>query len=53
MRFTDGYAACNVCSPTRAAIMTGKEAAKVAELHANLRVWRKGVGADPMQPNPE
>jgi arylsulfatase A-like enzyme len=24
MRFTDGYAACNVCSPTRAAIMTGK-----------------------------
>jgi len=53
MRFTDGYAACNVCSPTRAAIMTGKEAANVAELHAKLRVWRKGVGADPMQPNPE
>ena len=24
MRFTDGYAACNVCSPTRAAIMTGR-----------------------------
>jgi len=24
MRFTDAYAACQVCSPTRAAIMTGK-----------------------------
>ena len=24
MRFTDGYAACTVCSPTRAAIMTRK-----------------------------
>ena len=24
MRFTDGYAACPVCSPTRASIMTGK-----------------------------
>ena len=24
MRFTQGYAACPVCSPTRASIMTGK-----------------------------
>src|SRR5713101_5621008 len=24
MRFTDGYAACPVCSPTRASILTGK-----------------------------
>ena len=24
MRFTDAYAACPVCSPTRASIMTGK-----------------------------
>jgi len=24
MRFTDGYAACAVCSPTRAALMTGR-----------------------------
>lgn len=29
MRFTDGYAACNVCSPTRAAVMTGKYPARM------------------------
>ncbi len=29
MRFTDGYAACNVCSPTRAAIMSGKYPARL------------------------
>jgi arylsulfatase A len=29
MRFTDGYAACNVCSPTRGAIMTGKYPARL------------------------
>ena len=29
MRFSNGYAACNVCSPTRAAIMTGKYPARL------------------------
>ncbi|MDG2170373.1 MAG: sulfatase [Opitutales bacterium] len=29
MRFTNGYAACNVCSPTRAAVMTGKYPARL------------------------
>lgn len=29
IRFTNGYAACNVCSPTRAALMTGKYPARL------------------------
>lgn len=29
MRFTEGYAACPVCSPTRASIMTGKYPARL------------------------
>ncbi len=29
MRFTDGYAACPVCSPTRASIMSGKYPARI------------------------
>ena len=28
MRFTDAYAACPVCSPTRASLMTGKYPAR-------------------------
>ncbi|GGZ84304.1 sulfatase [Algibacter mikhailovii] len=37
MMFTDGYAACTVCSPTRASIMTGKYPATI-----NVTDWIKG-----------
>ncbi len=38
MRFTDAYAACPVCSPTRASIMTGKYPARLG-----ITQW---IGAD-------
>jgi arylsulfatase A-like enzyme len=44
MRFTDGYAACNVCSPTRAALLTGKYPARV-----NITDWLPGRGDKPNQ----
>jgi len=44
MRFTDAYAACNVCSPTRAAIMTGKYPPRV-----NITDWLAGRGDRPDQ----
>src|SRR5688500_3129516 len=37
VRFTDGYAACCVCSPPRAALMTGKYPARL-----NLTDWLPG-----------
>src|SRR5205823_5082758 len=37
VRFTDAYAACPVCSPTRAAVMTGKYPARL-----NLTDWLPG-----------
>ncbi|MFH1943500.1 MAG: sulfatase [bacterium] len=37
MRFTDAYAACPVCSPTRASIMTGKYPARL-----NITDWIPG-----------
>lgn len=37
MKFTDGYAACTVCSPTRASVMTGKYPARL-----HLTDWIKG-----------
>lgn len=42
MRFTDAYAACAVCSPTRASIMTGKYPARL-----HLTDWIAGEGDSP------
>jgi arylsulfatase A len=44
VRFTNGYAACPVCSPTRAAIMTGKWPARL-----HLTDWLPGRGDLPAQ----
>ena len=46
MRFTDGYASCAVCSPTRAALMTGRSPGRLgitdwirAEFQLSARQW--------------
>lgn len=46
MRFTDGYASCAVCSPTRAALMTGRSPARLGitdwirgEFQLSARQW--------------
>ncbi|NND98176.1 MAG: sulfatase-like hydrolase/transferase, partial [Pirellulaceae bacterium] len=44
VRFTDAYAACHVCSPTRASILTGKYPATL-----NLTDWLKGRRNFPFQ----
>lgn len=41
MRFTQGYAACPVCSPTRASIMTGRHPVRV-----DITDWIPGMQAD-------
>ncbi|HIC51816.1 MAG TPA: hypothetical protein EYO96_04075, partial [Candidatus Marinimicrobia bacterium] len=44
VRFTSGYAACHVCSPTRASILTGKYPARL-----NLTDWIGGRPNFPFQ----
>lgn len=44
MRFTQGYAACAVCSPTRASILTGKYPARL-----HLTDWLPGRADSPQQ----
>lgn len=44
MRFTDGYAACTVCSPTRASLLTGRYPARVGItdwIRGHSRPWAK------------
>src|SRR5687767_1617132 len=43
-RFTNGYAACHVCSPSRAAILTGKSPARL-----NMTDWLPGRKNFPFQ----
>src|SRR4051794_2830168 len=45
MRFTDAYAACPVCSPTRAALLTGRAPARVG-----ITDWLPGRKDFPDQP---
>ena len=45
MRFTNAYSACNVCSPTRASILTGKSPARL-----HLTDWLPGRTDRPDQP---
>lgn len=42
MKFTHGYAACPVCSPTRASIMTGRHPVRV-----DITDWIPGQGNNP------
>jgi arylsulfatase A-like enzyme len=44
VRFTDAYAACNVCSPTRAAILTGRHPARL-----RITDWIPGRKDQPTQ----
>lgn len=44
VKFTNAYAACHVCSPTRASILTGKYPARL-----NLTDWLKGRRDFPFQ----
>src|SRR5919201_280468 len=44
VRFTNGYAACPVCSPTRASILTGKYPARL-----HLTDWLPGRSDRPSQ----
>jgi arylsulfatase A-like enzyme len=48
LRFTNAYAACPVCSPTRASIMTGKYPARigVTDWIAGRQVYNAGLPSD-------
>jgi len=48
MRFTDGYASCPVCSPTRASVMTGKYPARIRL--TNFLVGKRWPANSPIVP---
>ena len=51
MRFTNGYAACAVCSPTRAAVMTGRYPGRVGVTDwIRSRFQRGGIGTPDQNP---
>ena len=51
MRFTNAYAACAVCSPTRAAVMTGRYPARVGVTDwIRAKFQRGGIGTPKVNP---
>lgn len=54
VRFTNAYAACPVCSPTRASIMTGKYPARIdlTDWIAGRQQWANKTGEHKLLPKP-
>jgi len=53
MRFTDAYAACAVCSPTRAAVMTGRWPGRVGVTDWIRARFQRGSQATPIKTRTE
>jgi arylsulfatase A-like enzyme len=53
MRFTNGYAACAVCSPTRAAMMTGRYPGRIGVTDWIRAKFQRGRATDDLKDRPE